>query len=353
MKRTPGVGPVFLMLCGVALSAGVSACHGKDLSKKGGAGEASETVRVASVLSEKTPRTSFVTGVVQGRHEATVKSQVMGRITRITAHLGQNVPAGMVLAEISGGTEAASADAADAVASESEKAFLRIDTLYKSQSATRAEWDAARRALDVAQADAKRAHAVLEHTRVSAPFAGSVTRKFVHEGDTVTVGTPIFRIVQTGGFQVVAHVPDRWASSIEPGQELGFVVRKDGAVRRFKAVVRERSSQSDPESHTVTVKADLAGVRRHVWSGQFGTLEIPIGREIAFLVPDGAVIDSDGLKEVYVVTGGKAYLRYVRTGRTLDGRTEILSGLSAGEDVVIGPSESLVNGMSVRIGERQ
>ena len=353
MKRTYGVGPFFLVLCGVALAIGVTACHGKDPSKRAGTGTSSETVRVDPVRSENADRTSYVTGVVQGRHEATVKSLVMGRVFRMTARLGQNVPAGTVLAEISGGTEAASAEAADAVASESEKVFLRIDTLYKSQSATKAEWDAARRALDVAQADAKRAHAVLEHTRVSAPFAGSITRKFVRQGDTVVVGTPIFRIVQMGGFQVVAHVPDRWASSVKPGQKLVFAVRKDGAVRGYKTVVRERSSQSDPESHTVTVKADLADAVPHVWSGLFGTLEVPIGRETALFIPSASVVDSDGLKEVYVVTGGKAYLRYVRTGRTLDGRTEILSGLSVGEDVVVGPSGTLANGVSVRIEERQ
>lgn len=349
MARHREFAAVVLALCTAALAAG---CHGKGRVPAGSGEPAVEAVRVASVLSENADRTSLVTGVVQGRHEATVRSQVMGRVTAMPVRLGQKVPAGRILAEISGGTEAASAEAADAVLAESEKSFARIDTLYKSQSATKAEWDEARRRLDVAKADARRAHAVLEHTRVAAPFAGSIVRKFVHLGDTVVVGAPIVRIVQTGGFQVVAHVPDRWTGAVAPGRELVFSVKEDGGTRRFRAVVRERSSQSDPESHTVTVRADLPGAGPDLWSGLYGTLEIPVGHEAALLVPPSSVIDNDGLSEVYVVSDGKAYLRYVRTGRTVGGQLEILSGLSSGEQVVVSPSGTLVNGTSVKVGER-
>ena len=81
--------------------------------------------------------------------------------------------------------------------------------------------------------------------------------------------------------------------------------------------------------------------------GGYGKLYIPVPGRAAIRVPASALIDHEGLREVFVVTSGHAELRYVRVGRSVGGMVEILSGLSPQEKVVLSPPATLVDGARV------
>ena len=83
-------------------------------------------------------------------------------------------------------------------------------------------------------------------------------------------------------------------------------------------------------------------------SGQFARVLIP-GKGLQSLqIPSSAVVPSGQMDRVFVVEGDRARLRLVRTGLSLDGATEILSGLSAGETVIIANNRLLTDGQIVR-----
>ena len=81
--------------------------------------------------------------------------------------------------------------------------------------------------------------------------------------------------------------------------------------------------------------------------GGYGKLYIPVPGRAAIRVPASALIDHEGLRELFVVNSGHAELRYVRVGRSVGGMVEILSGLSPQEKVILAPPANLVDGTVV------
>ncbi|MHB1286652.1 MAG: efflux RND transporter periplasmic adaptor subunit [Leptospirales bacterium] len=342
---------IFGPLGGMLMVLALSGCHHRGPVTKGALQRVWKvhTLKVQLVHSD---REGQISGVVSGRHEARLASRAGGSVSRILVRLGERVKKGQILLELSGESQYQQVKASEANLEAARKNFKRIDSLYKTQSATQAEWDRSRQALDVARAQASGARSVLDWTRVSAPFSGVVSRKFVRTGDIVGVGSPLLEILENSHFQIFSHVPARWASEIRLGQRVMFRTLGKEGPRTVPVVIREIAAGSDPVSHTVLVRADAVdSPESGLQSGQYGTLEIPVGKDQAFLLPRSSILDKDGLKEVFVVENGKAYLRYVRTGEAHGSQSEVISGISEGETVVVGPPGELENGSPVREAE--
>jgi RND family efflux transporter MFP subunit len=299
-----------------------------------------------------------VAGVVRGIHEADITARVGGEVQRVPVHLGQRVVRGQLLLTLSDQTFRARTVRAQASLSYARANFDRIEHLYRNGSASRSEWDRAKQTLDVATAEEQDASAQLSWTRVVAPFSGRVARKTVRKGDVVQTGAPLLSVIDATRLKVIAHVPDTWSAALHPGLSVHFSVK--GA--DIPGTIRELSPQSDPVAHTVTVKVLLS--RRSIprsWSspakgpestfvgmvGMYGKLLVPVMKEKELRIPVSAVIDHEGLKEVFVVVSDHAELRYIRTGRTEGASVEVLSGLRPGETVVASSPLPLADGMAV------
>lgn len=163
-------------------------------------------------------REGQVSAVVRARHEALIKSRVSGRVLSIPVALGQGVRKGEILLRLSSRSQKAAVQAADATLREAQKNFDRIDALFKSSSATRAEWDRARKELDVALAQDQRAHSIFGWSEIRAPFSGRISQKRVRVGDTVIPGTPLIAVLESGALEVKASLPSSWAGRVQPGE---------------------------------------------------------------------------------------------------------------------------------------
>jgi len=98
------------------------------------------------------------------------------------------------------------------------------------------------------------------------------------------------------------------------------------------------------------VKIDLPalpGLR----SGMFGRAAFAAGKRGALLVPQSAVVERGQIRSVYVVEGDTARLRFVTLGEERDDQREVLSGLTAGERIVVMPAPLLSDGARVAIQE--
>ncbi len=349
IRRSPILGLVALVL--------VAACHKEKKAAVEGGGSPVSVSIMAPESAGKT-REVAVAGVVRGIHEADLTARVNGQVERIAVHLGQRVEKGQLLLQLSGDTFASQVTKARAALSYARTNFSRIDRLFKDGSASRSEWDQAKQDLDVAQAEEKGAVAKFSWTRIVAPFPGWIANKAVRKGDVVLPGAPLLSVIDASRLQVLSHVPDALVGELK----IGLGVRFEVNGRQMTGRIKDLSPSSDPTTHTVTVKVLLeplstteeAPVRlpgihpvNHI-VGMYGKLSIPVRGTPGLFVPEGAVIDHEGLREIYVVTQGHAELRYVRTGRRINGKIEILSGLSANEMIVAAPPVGLADGMAVR-----
>lgn len=259
-------------------------------------------------------------------------------------------------AAISAGRQAVSA--AQAQLALAQVTQERYQTLLSKKSASQQEYDVAEVGLkaaqatleqaraSTAQAEAKRAQAqaqlssaetVLGYAHITAPFTGIVTKRSVDPGDLASPGMPLIEIEQAGEYRLEAAVPESLISTIRVGQQVGVTIESLGESGPTEGRIAQINPSADDASRTFTVKVALgspAGLR----SGLYGQLLLPGGERSGLSVPSSAVISRGQMKSVFTVDDATARLRLVTLGELLDGRYEVLSGLAAGDRVVLDPA---------------
>lgn len=304
----------------------------------------SASVQVQTVESRPHTSTETVVGTIQARLHATLEAKVSGHIEKMPVELGQRVKAGELVALLGSSDLRARLDQAEASREQANRNWSRISALFHQQAATRAEYDDAQAQKRVADAAVAEAEAMLAYAKVVAPFDGVVTKKWADVGDLASPGKPLVDIEDPSQLRLQADVPDVIAAHVHEGAQLG--VRVDALNEEITGVVAEISPAADPVTHTFRVKVDLSATPG-LMSGQFARLEVPVGESDALLAPDSAVVERGQLEILFVVADGHAQLRLVKTGRHIGDQVEILSGLDAGDVVVIHGASQLTDGQPV------
>ena len=205
-------------------------------------------------------------------------------------------------------------------------------------------------AIAQARASLKAAKVMLSYAVIRAPFDGVVTGRMVDPGDMGNPGVPAIRVEDDSLYRLVCSVPESQASHLSIGQKVICIIEAlKGA--RLTGVVSEIVPAADPASRTLTVKADLprySGLK----TGLFGRMVFTVGSRVALMVPKEAVVNKQGVLGVWSVREGKAAFKVVKTGAEIDGQMEILSGISAGDMVVVEGQENLREGQPVQTKRR-
>jgi RND family efflux transporter MFP subunit len=302
-------------------------------------------VRVEVVQAAEIPHLSEISGTVRAVQRATLAAKAMGAIIELPPALGQGVRAGDVLARI-----AADDASARVVQAKSRLSLVRRDLgrerdLFAKGASTAETVRALEDNLTGLEAALREAEALLAHAEVRAPFDGVIARRPANPGDIVFPGQPLLEIEGVGGFEIETGIPETLASTLRAGSTLGC--RVDAL--RFNGMVRELSSASDPATRTVSAKIAVpAGAM--VRSGQFARVEIPGAGERTLLIPAASVSVLGQMERVFLAgEGDRAVLRLVRTGARRGDAIEVLSGLDAGDRVVLAPAATLREGQPLEV----
>ncbi len=106
----------------------------------------------------------------------------------------------------------------------------------------------------------------------------------------------------------------------------------------------------DAATRSFIVKIDLPALPG-LQAGMFGRAAFAAGKSEALLIPQSAVLERGQIRSVYVVEGDTARLRFVTLGEARDDQREVLSGLTAGEKIIVSPPALLADGGRVAIQE--
>jgi membrane fusion protein, multidrug efflux system len=333
---------MFLRCAQVALAMLLLAgCHKKRTSSP----EAlpSALVRVQTIEAKPHVAAEDVVGTVRPKLHSVIEAKVSGRIEKMLVTPGQQVKAGELLVQLDSREIQAKLDQALAVSRQSESELKRYETLRAKQVITPAEFEAVQSRYQVAVGAAAEAETMLGYTKITAPFDGVVTRKFADVGDLATPGKPLVELEDPEVLQFETAVPEAIISKVSLGTKLPVRI---GSQER-QATVSEIAPSGDPGSRTFLVKLDLPSVP-NLRAGQFGRVEIPVSQTNVLRGPASAVIQRGQMELVFVVTDGHAQLRLVKTGKRFGNEIELLSGVSAGDEVVAEGAASLVDGQAVK-----
>lgn len=303
-------------------------------------------VKTQSVISAPHMATEEVVGTVRSKLRAAVEAKVSGRVLEYTAVPGQMVKAGDLLATLDARETQAKLDQAKAMLDNARREFDRQQKLIATNATTRRDFDSAQARVEVSEAVVTEAETMMSHARVTAPFDGVITRKLADVGDLAMPGKPLLEIEAPTDLRFEAGLPEALLGNVKLGDRMKVMIASAGGP--LEAVVSEIAPVADAASRTFQVKLDLppaAGLR----TGQFGRVSVPVAEVMLLLVPQAAVIKRGQMEMVFVVRDGKAALRLVKTGKTLDGQVEVLSGLEEGEVIVTDDPTRLADGQSVTL----
>ena len=345
-------------------------------------------VSTVTAVTETWPSLYEATGTVRARTSAVISSKLTGYVREVKVETGDPVREGQLLVtldtrDLDAGSRRAEAardevrsampeaDSAIAAAKANldlaQVTFGRMQDLFQKKSISNQEFDESSAKLKAAQAGYEMARArrvqlnsklaqadqevrSTEVTRsyadVLAPFAGVVVSKSVDSGSLALPGVALFTIERAGAYRLEAPVEESRLRAIRIGQPVSVTL--DSVDRTFDARVSEIVPAVDAASRAGTVKIDLPPLPA-LRSGVFGRASFQLGSRSLLAIPAGAVTTRGQLQSVAVVENRVARTRLITVGQKNMDRVEVLSGLTAGENVIFPIPAGLPDGARVEV----
>ena len=191
------------------------------------------------------------------------------------------------------------------------------------------------------------AEAQLADLVIRAPFEGRTGLRRVSVGSLVSPGTVITTLDDTKIIKLDFAVPETFISILREGLP---VVAHSVAFpnREFKGAIASIDSRLDPTTRAVMVRAELPNSDGALKPGMFLNVSLREERGQVITIPEEALVPEEGRQFVFVVTDERVQKREVSIGRRKPGKVEIVSGLAAGDRIVVEGTQKVRDGVRVR-----
>jgi RND family efflux transporter MFP subunit len=362
------------------------------------------SVAVARVQREDLKRELVLSAEFRPYQEVDLHAKVAGYLKEITVDVGDRVKEGQLIAALEV-PELADEDAqAEAMQKRNEAELIRaqgdlaraesshqaahlnyqrlsdvvkvrptliarqeIDDAFAKDRESEAQVDSAKAAITaateqirIAQASDQRIHTLQGYQRITAPFAGVISKRYADPGALIQAGTssssqamPLVRLSETDRLRLVLAVPESAVPRIRVGTPIG--IRVAAVNRQFQGKVSRFSDRLQTATRTMETEVDVANTRGDLAPGMYAEAVVTLDDHPgALAVPIQAVTGAEDKATLLVVDGQNQLVqKEARLGLETPERREVLSGLNAGDLVVLGKAAGLRPGVRVRPQEAQ
>lgn len=333
----------------------------------GGRGSSAMALGPSDVTEAKTvtiEASILINGDLKPIEEIAVRSRVEGNVQQVLVREGDRVSAGQLLARFENAVQEGDRDSAAADV-ESAKADVanaqwnadQSDELFKAGAIPERDLRTAQQTLAASKARLAAAEARLRaslqnanDTRILAPTTGVVSARTVEAGEHVTRGATIFTVVRNDVLELEASVPARQANELKVSQPVRFAA----AGRQLQGKVARIAPTINPQNRSITVYIQVPNRDGAIKGNSFAT-----GRIIGQSIPNALAIPTPAVRQsargdkpfVYRIEGGKVQHAEVELGVVdeTQNMTQVLNGLAAGDQIIVGNVGALGRGMQVRV----
>ena len=325
------------------------------------------TVSLVSPTPEKSGNGLTLPAEIRPWREASIFARANGYLKDWVADIGAHVKAGQLLGEIETPDldqqlEQAKAQLALAQANlhlaeitdNRWKELLKTASVSEQAAAEKAEArETAAASVEADRANMRRLQELVSFQRVIAPFAGTITLRSTDIGDLIVAGSggkELFHIAQTEKLRVYVRVPESYAQGIAPGQTATLSTPATPG-RSFEGKVTTTSESISTTSRTLLVELEVDNSKNQILPYSYGQLTFKETNSDGFLaLPSSAVLfRAHGLEVAVVGPDDSVQLRPVKVGRDFGQTIEITDGVTTTDRVISNPTDSLVNGLKVRV----
>ena len=292
-------------------------------------------VITAVAIKETFAETLEALGTAKANESVVVTSTLEERVVDILFDDGDSVRKGQILVKLDDSEARFQLEEAKAALHEQQKQFERIRTLTKTNSTSRSRLDEEQSLLEIAEAKVALLEARLRDYTIRAPFAGILGIRQISNGAVVDSNTVISTLDDTTIIKLDFTVPETYIGVLHHGMSVS-ALSPAYPDREFNGTVTVISSRVDPETRTLTVRAKLPNPDRLLKPGMLLTVDLVKDLSQALIIPEEAVIlDRDQKFALVVKSDNTVEKRAIVTGRRSPGKVEVISGLDAGQQVII------------------
>ena len=334
---------------------------------------------MAAVTSKPVSRTVTLPGEIQPFLNVALRARVSGYVDRVLVDRGSVVKEGELLVELSAPemkaqiAEAESkAQATEAELAQAEAQLAAAQSTYdrmkqaaetpgaiagnelvvaeKQAEAAKAVINSRKQATQAAQASVQTLKSLEAYLKITAPFSGVVTERFVHPGALVGPGSnePLLGLQQISHLRVTVAVPEENVGAIAKGAKVAFQVPAY-ADRNFSGTIARRSQVLDQKTRTMAVELDVMNPDQALAPGMYATVKWPVQRsKPALYVPKTSVVTTTERTFVIREKNGKAEWVNVSKGAGDGDFMEVVGPLQPGDKIVKRANDELREGATLQ-----
>ncbi|MDD5597477.1 MAG: efflux RND transporter periplasmic adaptor subunit [Victivallaceae bacterium] len=287
-------------------------------------------------------------GTVRSRDEIELSPRITARIINITRRSGDSVKKGETLVELdSGDLKAAEQQTAEQL-NVTEAALLQAERNYRRQKLLlernvipRKTFEEAEEILQTARAREKAARQALLQTKanlsyatIQSPMDGVISDRLDDPGDLASPGNIILKVFDPTRLMLYVPLRESLVSAVKIHDKIKFHV--ESLKRSLTGEVKEIVPAVDPGSRTFLIKMCILGDTKGLMPGMFGTLELQLGTEKAYIVPESALTRIGQLEYLTVIKDGAVSKVPVRTVTEPEpGKLRVVSGIDSDTEIVL------------------
>ncbi len=318
-----------------------------------------EAVTSYVAKQETWPRTLHSVGSLVPVQGATLSVEEAGKVQSIHFESGQSVEEGDLLVSLNVSAEEADLAKAKSTLELAKQNAERQRALRKRNANAQADLDNAEESLRNASAEVERINAIIAKKQVIAPFSGKAGIRLVNKGQTISAGTPVVELNAYSPLYVNFTVPQRSIKNFSTGDKVHLALDAFPD-KTFEAELTAVDSRVSAETRTISLQATVENSEELLRPGMFVDVDLVSDESDEVIsIPASSINYAPYGSTVYVIAkseqgtdeqkaAGRAVTsQVVKTGRKKGDRVEIVSGISAGDEVVSSGTFKLRPGVQV------
>lgn len=321
-------------------------CGGKKSQSAANAGKAEQvpTVKIVEAQKEIVPLDEKYSVTFQANVINNIAPQSGARITEIRVDVGDFVKKGQVLAQM----DRSQLEQAELQLNNLKSEYDRSKALYEKGGVSKSDFESIELQYKVANTTYEN---LLTNTILKSPIDGVVTARNYDCGDMYTMSSPLFVVQQIDPVKALVAVSEKNYSLLKKGIEVEFVPEALGG-KTYVGKVSRVYPTIDATTHTITAEVTIDNPKFELRPGMYSSARVIFGKSNVVVVPDTAVQkqQGSGVRTVYIYkSDGTVESKIVELGRHIGSNYVILSGVEAGENVVVSGQSALKSGIKVEV----
>lgn len=313
------------------------------------AARAPTPVRVIDVQLAQRPSQLPLVGKLQARQSIVITPEVSGRITALPQTASGEVAVGARLIQLDNAKQQAAFAEAEAFLSNEQRKLRDMQRLARKGVVTQNDLEGQASAVEQALARRDMAAFELSQRRLLAPFTGRVSLFDVSLGALVNPGETLLHLDDLASMRLDLAVPERYFSRLQPGTEVTAVTAA-WPERTFAGALEAIDSRVDADSLNIKVRFQFPNPQRLLRPGMLMQVTLPFASEPLPLIPMQAVEFQGSDRFVYLLGPESRVKRQaVVLGESADSQVSVLSGLKAGDRLVVEGLVALKSGQQVKV----